>query len=155
MIRSRRSAREIVLKALYAIEMAGSSPNQVLADPLLVKENAGALFEFSKALLTMTVKNRVEFDTYIRKKAHNWDFDRLAIIDKLVLRMALCEFLYFDDIPPKVSIDEAIEITRKYSTEKSDKFVNGILDGILNDLRQNGKINKKGRGLLEQSHPDT
>ena len=154
MIRSRRSAREIVLKALYAIELAGTNPAQVLADPLLVKENAGALFEFSKALLMTTVNNRVEFDKYIREKAHNWDFDRLAIIDKLVLRMALCEFLYFDDIPPKVSIDEAIEITRKYSTEKSDKFVNGILDGILNDLRQNGKINKKGRGLLEQSHPD-
>jgi len=148
MIRSRRSARELVLRALYAIELSGSNATEILKDPLIIKRIGGPLFEFSKELLEKTYANHKEFDSYIKAKALNWEFDRLAILDKLVLRMALCEFLYFEDIPPKVSIDEAIEVTRKYSTEKSDKFVNGILDAVLSDLQQTGKIVKKGRGLL-------
>ena len=148
MIRSRRSARELVLRALYAIELSGRNAVEILKDPLIIKKIGGPLFEFSKELLEKTYSNHQEFDSYIKIKALNWEFDRLAVIDKIVLRMALCEFLYFEDIPPKVSIDEAIEVTSKYSTEKSDKFVNGILDAVLNDLQQTGKIVKKGRGLL-------
>ena len=148
MSQSRRSARELVLKALYAIEFRGISVEEALKDPLIVKEANGPLSEFSSTLLTSIQKNQSQFDSLIRNKAKNWKFDRLAIIDKLVLRIALCEFLYFDDIPPKVTIDEAIEVTRKYSTEKSDKFVNGILDAVLNDLQNRGQITKKGRGLV-------
>ena len=85
----------------------------------------------------------------IKKKALNWDFDRIAVIDRIILRMAMCEFIYFDDIPPKVSIDEAIEISKKFSTEKSGKFINGILDSVLNEWNQENKINKKGRGLVD------
>jgi N utilization substance protein B len=62
--------------------------------------------------------------------------------------MSICELLYFDDIPPKVTINEAIEIARDFSTEKSDKFVNGVLDSILDDLKKDGRIKKSGRGLV-------
>ncbi len=65
------------------------------------------------------------------EKSKNWDFERIAIIDRLIIRMAICEFLFFDDIPPKVSISEAIEIAKKFSTDDSSAFVNGILDAIL------------------------
>ena len=65
------------------------------------------------------------------------------------MRMAICEFLYFDDIPPKVSIDEAIEVSKKYSTEKSGHFINGILDGILAHLKKEHLLKKSGRGLNE------
>jgi N utilization substance protein B len=65
--------------------------------------------------------------------------------------MGICELMYFDDIPPKVSINEAIEIVRAYSTEKSDKFVNGVLDSVLEDLKKDGKLKKTGRGLVDSS----
>ena len=90
-----------------------------------------------------------DLDSLIRKRVEHWEFGRLAIIDRIILRMSICELLYFDDIPPKVSINEAIEIARDYSTEKSDKFVNGVLDSILADLKKEGKLSKSGRGLLD------
>jgi N utilization substance protein B len=79
----------------------------------------------------------------------HWEFSRLAIIDKIILRMSICELLYFEDIPPKVTMNEAIEIARAYSTDKSDKFVNGVLDSILEDLKKEGRIRKSGRGLVD------
>ncbi|MCD4665232.1 MAG: transcription antitermination factor NusB, partial [Bacteroidales bacterium] len=102
---------------------------------------------FANKLLDLTIKHFNEFDELIKVKALNWDFERIAIMDKLILRLAVCELLYFPEIPPKVSIDEAIEISKKYSTEKSGKFVNGILDSILTELRQSKRLKKKGRGL--------
>ena len=73
------------------------------------------------------------------------------MIDLIVLRMALCEFLYFEEIPTKVTINEAIEIVKKYSTAKSGRFVNGILDASLLELIKQGKIKKTGRGLIDRS----
>jgi N utilization substance protein B len=101
------------------------------------------------ALFRRTVADISHFDMMIRRKAVNWEFNRIAIMDKLILRMALCEFLYFPDIPPKVTIDEAIEVAKKFSTEKSGRFVNGILDAVLIDLRKEGRLQKRGRGLSE------
>jgi N utilization substance protein B len=73
------------------------------------------------------------------------------MIDRIVLKIALCEFMYFEDIPTKVSINEAIELAKKYSTAKSGRFVNGILDASLEDLKQEGLVNKSGRGLIDRS----
>ena len=73
------------------------------------------------------------------------------MIDHILLRIGLCEIYYFPDIPPKVSINEAIEIAKEYSTAGSGKFINGILDAVLNDLKKAGKLNKTGRGLLEET----
>lgn len=75
---------------------------------------------------------------------------RIALIDKILLRMAICELLYFTDIPPKVSINEAIEIAKIYSTAGSGKFINGILDTILSEEKL-GSLNKTGRGLVDES----
>jgi len=120
-----------------------------VGEVILTKDEPGAVLEFAAALFRQTVTEIAYFDMMIRRKAVNWEFNRIAIVDKLILRMALCEFLYFPDIPPKVSIDEAIEIAKKYSTEKSGRFVNGILDAVLIDLRKEGRLQKKGRGLSE------
>lgn len=103
---------------------------------------------FAEQLLIHAVNHADKLDEMIKRKALNWDFERIAIIDKLILRMAICEFLYFADIPPKVSIDEAIEISKKYSTEKSGQFINGILDAVLTELRQENQLHKYGRGLI-------
>ncbi len=149
MIHTRRAAREVALRALYAAELSGRTAAEVLADPLVIRQAEGQLGEFIRRLVTMTLQHRSELDGHIIAKTTNWDFARLAVIDRLVLRMAVCEFLHFEDIPPKVTIDEAIEISRKYSTEKSDKFVNGILDAVLGELQARDLIVKTGRGLLD------
>lgn len=97
--------------------------------------------KFFNHLMQSIVRNREEIDRYIAKHTFNWDMSRIAIIDKNILRMALAEILYCEDIPPKVSINEAIEIAKKFSsTDKSSKFVNGILDAIFNDMKAEGRI---------------
>ena len=145
----RRRIREKVLQALYAIELSGDSTDHVI-DCVIVdlKKNLES-FEFARSFFLKVVESREELDTLIKKQVANWEFNRLAVIDKIVLRMGICELLYFDDIPPKVSINEAIEIAREFSTEKSDKFVNGVLDAVLDDLKAGAKINKRGRGLQD------
>jgi N utilization substance protein B len=145
----RRRARELALQACYAHEMSGNPPEQILSDIILNKSEPPAVLEFAAELFRHTAANAPEYDNTIKRKAVNWEFNRIAVMDKLILRLALCEFLCFPDIPPKVSIDEAIEIAKKYSTEKSGRFVNGILDAVLNDLRKEGQLRKRGRGLSD------
>ena len=146
---SRRRARELVLRALYAVELSQNPLSQVIKKQFKKRGDDDPIYDFCVALTKKTFANYQEFDSMIKKKALNWDFDRIAVIDRIILRMAMCEFIYFDDIPPKVSIDEAIEISKKFSTEKSGKFINGILDSVLNEWNQENKINKKGRGLVD------
>ncbi|HNL26402.1 MAG TPA: transcription antitermination factor NusB, partial [bacterium] len=93
--------------------------------------------------------HQMEMDVLIRARAQNWEFERIALIDRISMRMALCEILFFEDIPPKVSINEMIEISKRYSTDKSSKFINGILDSIYEDLKNVGRITKTGRGIIE------
>lgn len=146
---SRRRARELALQALYAIEMS-QNPIEMVKEDLIGKKSDSAITKsFAEQLFRCTVEHANELNEMIKPKAHNWEFHRIAIIDKLILRMAICEFLYFDDIPPKVSIDEAIEISKIYSTVKSGQFINGILDSVLADLRHKDRLHKQGRGLIE------
>lgn len=147
MINKRRQARELALRAFYAIEMSGNSLDKVIADVIDGTEEEEQIKAFATTLLKTSVENKKELEKYIIQQAHNWDFDRIAILDKLAMRMCICEFLYFEDIPPKVSIDEAIEVSKKYSTEKSSMFINGILDGVLSHLKKEGILKKSGRGL--------
>ncbi len=150
----RRRAREFALQACYAHELSGNPPEQIVGEVINTQDEAGAVLEFAAALFRRTVAENSFFDMLIRRKAVNWEFNRIAIMDKLILRLALSEFLYFPDIPPKVTIDEAIEIAKKFSTEKSGRFVNGILDAVLIDLRQEGRLQKKGRGLSEGNNEE-
>ncbi|MDQ7065766.1 MAG: transcription antitermination factor NusB [candidate division KSB1 bacterium] len=136
----RRKARELVLQACYAHELSQNPPEMILETMILSSVLDDANKEFAARLFSQTVRHMDELNGFIKGKAANWELDRIAIIDRIVLRMAICEFLYFEDIPPKVSIDEAIEIAKKYSTENSGRFVNGILDAVLNDLRKSGRL---------------
>jgi N utilization substance protein B len=145
----RRQVREKVLQALYAHELSHEPPESVIEDVISTLKKEPEIFELAKSLFLKVIEKREELDTLIKGRVANWEFSRLAVIDKLVLRMSICELLYYEEIPPKVSINEAIEIARRYSTEKSDKFVNGVLDSVLDDLRKNGRLKKTGRGLLE------
>jgi len=145
---TRRRARELALRSLYAAELSENPISEIIENSFQRRDNEDHIIEFCTQLIEKTYEHYNEFDTVIKIKALNWDFKRIAIIDLIILRMAMCEFLYFDDIPPKVSIDEAIEISKKYSTEKSGKFINGILDSVLSEWKATKKIKKSGRGLI-------
>jgi N utilization substance protein B len=139
------------MQVLYAYELNGYPIDEVMDDLLSDLDNEALTVKFAKALIKKTAEERENLDTLIKKRVTNWEFKRLAIIDRIVLRIGVCELLYFEDIPPKVSINEAIEIARRFSTEKSDKFVNGVLDSILDDLIKEGRLVKTGRGLVTLS----
>jgi transcription antitermination protein NusB len=145
----RRVVRERVLQTLYAFELS-QEPIEIIIDSIAGDlQKQPAAFAFAKQLILKVIECNKELDDLIRQRVEHWEFNRLAIIDRIVLRMSICELLHFEDIPPKVTMNEAIEIARAYSTEKSDKFVNGVLDSILEDLKKEGRITKSGRGLVD------
>lgn len=104
--------------------------------------------EFIINLYRKTQENDVRFDEIIGKKTENWDIERIAMLDVILMKMALSEFLYFNGIPLKVTMNEYIDISKEYSTPKSNTFINGILDKILIDFNVNKEIRKTGRGLI-------
>ncbi len=104
--------------------------------------------EFGIALLKNTILNRSNLNKEISEKTTNWDKDRIAIIDLVLLQMAICEFQKFPTIPIKVTINEHLEIAKEYSTPKSSVFINGILDRLVKEYQAKGKLNKSGRGLM-------
>jgi len=115
--------------------------------PKLYKDNQDKIF--AKDLLKITLKNYNNYNNEISKKIKNWDPDRIARLDYVMLNMALCELIEFKTIPIKVTLNEYIEISKEYSTPKSNVFINGILDSIVKDFTKRGKIIKEGRGLHE------
>ncbi len=96
-----------------------------------------------------TIVKSKEFDKIIEEKASNWDLDRIAIMDIILVQMAMAEFIEFPSIPVKVTMNEYIELSKYYSTPKSRVFINGILDNMIADLKKDNKIFKTGRGLIE------
>jgi len=148
-MRSRREVRERVLQALYAYEVGHDTAEHVIDTVLrpALKDDREAL-RFATQLFLRTINYSEEADRLIADHVKNWDLTRIALIDRLLLRMAICELLAFEDIPPKVSINEAIELAKKYSTEKSGQFVNGVLDAVVLDLQRQGRLKKSGRGLI-------
>lgn len=136
------------MSVLYAYEITKEPLDKIKKDLLTDFDDAEKL-EFSKELISKVTDNVKSLDISIRKKINNWEYHRVALLDKIILRMGLAEILYFPEIPPKVTINEAIDLGKDYSTANSGKFINGVLDSILNDLKKSNKLNKKGRGLLE------
>lgn len=106
---------------------------------------------FAKELFRKSILNHDELQALIKVHSSNWDVERIAFMDVLMMQLAITEFLYFPSIPTKVTMNEYIELSKYYSTEKSRNFINGILDKTLKDLKKEGKINKAGRGLVGES----
>lgn len=105
--------------------------------------------EFITELLKQTIRYGNEYQELISAKTKNWEADRIALVDNLLMRMAICELVNFPTIPVKVTINEYIELSKAFSTSKSNTFINGILDKILADLTQQRRIQKQGRGLRD------
>lgn len=104
---------------------------------------------FTKELFRHAASNFREYLEYIERFTQNWDIDRIAFLDNIILVCAMSELIWFDSIPIKVTLDEYIEISKYYSTPGSSLFINGVLDRIVESLQKEGKINKSGRGLLD------
>jgi len=130
-MRKRTKARECALKILYAIEITKDDTKKCIAT---FWENAddpeSKVKDFADSLVFGVIANKDVIDGLISKYATNWQLKRMAAIDRNVLRAAVYELLFFADIPPKVAINEAIELAKKYGDKDSGKFVNGVLDKI-------------------------
>ena len=125
----RRKAREATMQALYALEINNGFPQDVLElcdDSFNNSDND----IYTRELFNCVVEKQSWADDLISQCLENWEYGRVAILDKILLRMGASEIYYIDDVPPKVSISEMVEIAKVYSTEESSSFVNGILDTI-------------------------
>lgn len=105
--------------------------------------------KFASTLFRQTIVNNDEFEKIIDAKTKNWELERIAAMDVLLMKMAIAEFINITNVPVKVSLNEYIDISKEYSTPNSRTFINGVLDKIIVDLRKENKIQKTGRGLLE------
>ncbi len=144
------TANMLVIKTLKAFKPTWGNDHSL---PTLFKENAdGGSDEdrdFVKNLFRKTVVHSDEYEALIAEKVKNWEMDRIAVMDILLIKMALAELIEFPSIPVKVTLNEYIELAKMYSTPKSKVFVNGILDKLILDLKASKTIKKAGRGLLE------
>ncbi len=128
---ARRKARELALQMLYQQDLAGNEPEMIIEtfeDLHRVRANVRA---FAEKIFLGTTEKQGEIDSIISEQADNWRLSRMAVVDRNIIRMSIYELKYVADTPKLVIIDEAIEIAKKFGTEKSSRFINGILDGIL------------------------
>lgn len=132
-MRKRTLAREYALQLLYQLDITSDAPESALDNfwsNLKDKEIDAILKEFSSSLVKGVMENLEEIDEKIARYAANWQLKRMAVVDRNIMRMGCFELLYRDDIPPKVSINEAVELAKKFSGLESGKFVNAILDKV-------------------------
>jgi N utilization substance protein B len=126
----RRLARELALKVLYRFEEGDTDLSSAINSVLEAKKYQTQDKDFSRMLVEKTMGNLEQIDKKIIKVIKNWEYDRVSLVDKIILRMGTCEIVYFDDIAPQISINEAIEIGKKYGGNDSGRFINGVLDAI-------------------------
>lgn len=132
----RRKAREIVLQALYQAEFSEKTWQEILEDQIGRRGSVEDTAEHAQRLFFATMEHLTDLDAHIESSLHNWDIGRVALVDKNILRFALAEILYFDEIPSKVIINEAIEIAHRYSSVDAGRFINGLLDRFVKEFRK-------------------
>ena len=137
----RRIAREAVLQALYAYEITKEKQSKVLKDIINRQSYDNDMKNFITSLFNFSIDNKEWCEEQIKTRLNNWEFDRVALLDRLLLILAISEIHFIDDVPPKVSISEAIEIAKQYSTEESSSFVNGVLDNIYKTMENKVEVN--------------
>lgn len=131
---TRRKAREYALQMLFQWDITRDSIEQIAGTFWEDQDQPAAVVDFARLLVTRTVDHVEEIDALIQRHAENWRLDRMAIVDRNLLRMAVQEFMYGGETPKPVVMNEAIEIARRYSSQESPPFINGILDSIKREL---------------------
>jgi transcription antitermination factor NusB len=137
-VKKRTRARELALQFLYQADLV-KKPIEESDDFLRDEERDTETRKFAQRLITGALEDREAIDNVIQDVAQNWNISRMAVVDRNVLRLATYELLHCPDIPPKVAINEAIEIGKRYSTQNSGAFINGILDRIMNRANKQAK----------------
>jgi len=135
----RRQSRELAIQVLFHLEFNPGNPDEVFD---LICENFSSQessMPFSRQLVMGVCEKKVSLDELIGRSSRNWRLERMSRLDRCILRLAAFEILFMEDIPPKVSIDEALEIGKKFGSENSGSFINGILDNIYNSTVEEGK----------------
>lgn len=130
----RRQAREVALKALFAVDVGRVAAQRILDDVLEEARLPERAAHFARGLVEGTLTHRSEIDAHIARHAVGWTLDRMASVDRNILRLAIHEILHRPDIPPSVSVNEAVELAKAYGDAASPKFVNGILGQIIRHL---------------------
>jgi N utilization substance protein B len=131
---SRRKSREYAMQMLYQWELGGNTPEQVGFTFFLERRADSEVESFARDLFQAAVNDIDRLDRLVREHAQNWRLERMAAVDRNILRVALCELLHHPETPPSVVINEALEIARRFSGEDSVEFVNGVLDAIRKSL---------------------
>ncbi len=130
----RRLARILVMEALYRIQLLGDNPKEVMEDIISREQPPPDVASFARELLNVVVTNLDKIDDLIRETSFNWDIERIAVLDRSILRLGIGEMMGMKDIPFRVTISEAIELAKTFSTVESGRFVNGILDAVATKL---------------------
>ncbi|CAN5644237.1 transcription antitermination factor NusB [soil metagenome] len=154
---SRREVRVKIMQVLYAYEMTNEPIEKVKGD-ILTNLTEKDTKVFADDMLKFIVENDEMIENIIKDKVEHWEIERMAFIDRIILKIGITELLNFPEIPPKVTINEAIDIAKEYCTLNSGRFVNGVLDAVHDELKKEGKLNKTGRGLLnlkKKEHHET
>ena len=128
---ARRKARELALQMLYQHDLSGNTPDTIVSTFEDLQKSKPNTRDFATKIFRGTLDNLEKIDEMIAQQADNWRLSRMAVVDRNIIRMSIYEFLHEEDTPKLVIIDEAIEIGKKFGTQKSSQFINGILDGIL------------------------
>lgn len=131
-MKKRTRSRELALQFLYQVDLLGADVMEDLTEFLRGEGGDAETSRYARHLIEGTFDSTVELDEEIQTVAQNWQIDRMAVIDRNVLRMAAFELLHCEEIPPKVAINEGIELGKRFSTQNSGAFINGILDKIKN-----------------------
>ena len=132
----RRAARQCVLKALFAYQFSKNDTiDQLVSENPELKDNN----DFIQLLFDIVLEHVKLTEDIIKTHLENWEIDRVALIDKILLKMGICEIHFIDDIPPKVTISEMVEIAKVYSTDESPVFINGILDAVFKNYIKDNK----------------
>lgn len=127
---NRRRAREAAVSVFYRYDLVGEDYNKTIPETIQRQNLNPEATKYFLRLVKSSFKHLTAIDECIQKHLTTWNFDRLTSLTRSVLRLACCELLYFPDIPPKVSINEAVEIAKKYSDDETGRFVNGVLDAV-------------------------
>jgi N utilization substance protein B len=136
-MRQRRKAREIAMQVLYGLEVTQGNLQEAIDLFWQNFESPEKIKAFSSTLVEGAWNNRKQIDTIIGSCAENWSLERISRVDKSILRMAVYELMYCRDIPPKVAINEAIDLGKFFGSENSGAFINGVLDAIYAKMREN------------------
>ncbi len=132
----RRKARELAVQILYQMEMKGAEPKVVFELFWEAESVPPDIRQFTTDLVEGTYRNRKEIDELIEKHSLHWKLNRMAVVDRNILRLGVYELLYLHDVPTSVILNEAIEIAKKFGTEESGAFINGILDNVAKEIRK-------------------